>query len=100
MSTDTVLEQWPTRMVQWRSRRGILELDHILMPFYNHYYHALPRAHRLLHLWLLSQSDTDLQMWLLRGHLPDYLTTQQKSWIQHIVRLMPTLVVQPLDASY
>ena len=77
---------WPDSMVCWRSRRGILELDLILMPFYDAVYESLDREEKRLHQWLLAQSDVNLQQWLLRNKALDVLTRDQRVWVLRVIK--------------
>ena len=77
---------WPDSMVCWRSRRGILELDLILMPFYDAIYESLDCEEKRLHQWLLAQSDVNLQQWLLRRKALDALTCDQRAWVLRVMR--------------
>jgi antitoxin CptB len=56
---------WSASEVQWRSRRGLLELDLILMPYCRDCYASLSEHEKNDYQWLLQQTDMDLQKWLL-----------------------------------
>jgi antitoxin CptB len=53
--------------VYWHSRRGMLELDIVLMPFAKEVYPVLPEDQQALYRKLLSCEDNDLFAWFL-GH--------------------------------
>ncbi len=55
------------KRVYWHSRRGMLELDLILMPFAEHMYPGLPAADQEIYKRLLEREDPELFRWLL-GH--------------------------------
>ncbi len=54
--------------LRWRSRRGLLELDLILLPFVKQAYLRLPAPLKLLYRDLLEEEDQDLLGWM-QGHL-------------------------------
>lgn len=53
------------KRLRWHSRRGMLELDVILMPFIDEAYMALTEADKALYSRLLEQEDTDLFAWFI-----------------------------------
>ena len=58
-------EMWTTQQVAWRSRRGLLELDLILLPFFEQCYQQLDQAAQARHQQLLQEKDPSLQRWLV-----------------------------------
>ena len=52
------------RKARWRSRRGLLELDLILVPFVDNCFAALPERLRRDYLDLLTADDVDAYAWL------------------------------------
>lgn len=56
--------------VYWHSRRGMLELDLLLMPFAAEVYEILPGEEQLLYVELLEQEDQDLWSWLMERSEP------------------------------
>lgn len=76
---------WPDGTVEWRSRRGLLELDLILMPFYAHCYHGLSQEQKSLHQWLLSQNDMDLQQWLVFQKDVCSLAQDKRDWLSYVI---------------
>ena len=76
---------WHANLVQWRSRRGTLELDLSFMPFYQSCYGQLSFRQKLMHQWFLLQKDTDLQSWFLFRSNTDALTAEQKDWIEAVL---------------
>lgn len=54
----------------WASRRGMLELDLILMPFVEQVYPHLSPADRQLYQDMLAREDQDIFTWLLRSVVP------------------------------
>jgi len=52
--------------MRWRSRRGMLELDLLLQPFFDEMFRQLPDAEQQAFLRLLEQDDPDLLLWFSR----------------------------------
>ena len=50
--------------VYWRSRRGLLELDLILIPFTNNHYFRLPKNQQNLYKRMLDLDDVVILDWL------------------------------------
>lgn len=68
--------------LRWASRRGMLELDLMLMPFVEQVYPSLAPREQELYARLLECEDQDLFAWLLRRELPG------EDWQQEIVNLI------------
>lgn len=64
-------ERAEQRRVYWHSRRGMLELDLVLMPFAEQVYPALDEAMQRRYRALLACEDTDLFAWLVHREQPD-----------------------------
>jgi antitoxin CptB len=56
--------------VRWHSRRGMLELDLILVPFADEYFETLDEAGQDRYVKLLACEDQDLLAWLLEHSVP------------------------------
>ncbi|AWL12462.1 uncharacterized protein HMF8227_01992 [Saliniradius amylolyticus] len=56
-----------TNRVRWACRRGMLELDVLLLPFYEEVFHDLSDADKLTFERLLTCDDPDLFAWVM-GH--------------------------------
>ena len=54
------------KKLYWQSRRGMLELDLLLIPFTREAYATLPPGQQIEYRQLLSSEDQDLHAWLLR----------------------------------
>ena len=76
---------WHPNLVQWRSRRGTLELDLIFMPFYQSCYQQLSSRQRLMHQWFLLQKEQYLQSWFLFRNKVEQLTPEQRDWIDVVL---------------
>lgn len=61
----------------WCSRRGMLELDLILMPFLENIYPNLDQADKELYWQLLEEQDQDLYAWFMRREDPANTTLQR-----------------------
>ncbi len=55
----------------WSSRRGMLELDLVLMPFIENVYPTLAEPDQQLYQLLLEEEDQDLFSWFMRREDPD-----------------------------
>ena len=49
--------------LRWRSRRGLLELDLLLLPFYDEMYSELEADQQQTFVDMLEEDDPDLLMW-------------------------------------
>ena len=54
----------------WGSRRGLLELDLVLMPFLENVYPTLEQADKERYWLLLEEQDQDLFAWFMRRNDP------------------------------
>lgn len=59
------------RRAFWHSRRGMLELDLLLVPFVEHEYATLPAELQNDYHLLLECEDSDIYAWLMRRGSPD-----------------------------
>ncbi|MDH4573529.1 succinate dehydrogenase assembly factor 2 [Salinicola acroporae] len=59
------------RRLYWHSRRGMWELDLLLMPFLEACYDHLTPADQVLYRELLANEDQDLFTWLMRREWPE-----------------------------
>lgn len=55
----------------WGSRRGMLELDLVLLPFLENVYPSLDQADKERYWKLLECEDQDMFAWFLRRENPD-----------------------------
>lgn len=56
--------------MRWHCRRGMLELDMILLPFFDQAFNKLSESDQALFESLLDEEDTDLFVWLLGQEQP------------------------------
>lgn len=57
-------------MVRWRCRRGMLEIDMFLLPFYDQHYHELTNEQKAQFTELLTYTDPELFAWLMGHEIP------------------------------
>lgn len=57
--------------VYWHSRRGMLELDLILMPFVEKHYRQLSDEDKQRYVDLLASEDQDLFAWFMQHKVPE-----------------------------
>ena len=55
----------------WHSRRGMLELDLLLVPFVEEHFKDLSAENQLHYKELLDSEDQDLFSWLLGREIPE-----------------------------
>ncbi|HTF97581.1 MAG TPA: succinate dehydrogenase assembly factor 2 [Cellvibrio sp.] len=67
----------------WGSRRGMLELDLVLMPFLENVYPGLEQGDKESYWLLLEEQDQDLFAWFLRRENP---TNPELQRIVEIIR--------------
>lgn len=57
--------------LRWACRRGMLEVDLVLLPFLENEYASLPDAQKVLFERLLDCEDQDLFSWFLKKSEPE-----------------------------
>jgi antitoxin CptB len=58
------------KRIYWASRRGMLELDLILLPFVEHRLRELDDVDQRRYVTLLECEDTELFAWFMRSQRP------------------------------
>lgn len=58
------------KRIYWASRRGMLELDLILMPFVEHRLRELSAIDQQRYVTLLESEDTELFAWFMQSQRP------------------------------
>jgi len=66
-----VLSELETKRLRWRSRRGMLELDLLLLPFVDNVFPALTADRQQAFVRLLEQDDPDLMSWFSHKSRPE-----------------------------
>jgi len=51
--------------LKWQCRRGMLELDVILLPFLEQHFNDLPQAEQKSFVDLLKHADPDIYTWIM-----------------------------------
>ncbi len=75
----------------WHSRRGMLELDVLLVPFTTEVYPTLTPAQRASYTELLAQEDADLFVWFMKQEVPtDAQLAEMVTMIIDRARATPT----------
>lgn len=64
-------EEEKLNRMRWRSRRGMLELDLMMLPFFDEEYRTLPPNRQIAFQRLLEQEDPDLWTWFSQKGEPD-----------------------------
>lgn len=68
---DLKLSELEYNRLRWRSRRGMLELDLLLLPFFDEEFADLPDHEQQAFILLLEQDDPDLLMWFSQNGEPE-----------------------------
>lgn len=64
------MQEFNKQKIFWHSRRGMLELDLLLVPFAQEVFETLAYQDQLLYSDFLEQEDQDLFLWLLGREAP------------------------------
>lgn len=64
-------EEEKLNRMRWRSRRGMLELDLMMLPFFDEEYRSLPLNRQVAFQRLLEQEDPDLWDWFSQKGEPE-----------------------------
>lgn len=56
--------------LEWDCRRGMLELDNVIMPFYKQHFDSLNTQQKQAFIHLLECSDLELFSWIFNGNEP------------------------------
>ena len=67
--------------LRWRSRRGMLELDLLLLPFFEEEFKNLSDQMQLTFVKLLEQEDPDLLMWFSKKSKPEDPMLAELVWV-------------------
>lgn len=74
--------------LEWDCRRGMLELDKVIMPFYQQHFDALPDDKKAVFVRLLACSDLQLFSWFFnRVKVPDLELQEMITHIQTTLKL-------------
>ncbi len=64
------MQEFDKRKIFWRSRRGMLELDLLLVPFATQIFETLNLQDQMLYKEFLEHEDQDLTNWLMGREEP------------------------------
>lgn len=56
--------------IEWECRRGMRELDKMIMPFYQEYFDSLTDAQQQIFVEMLSYTDPELFRWFMNQDTP------------------------------
>lgn len=74
--------------LEWDCRRGMLELDKVIMPFYQQYFEDLPEDKKAVFVRLLACTDLQLFSWFFnRVEAPDLELRDMVHHIQMTLKL-------------
>ncbi|WP_108446623.1 succinate dehydrogenase assembly factor 2 [Halomonas denitrificans] len=71
MNDDSSPEAALRKRLYWHSRRGMWELDLLLIPFLEQRYGDLDEADQAAFRALIDEEDQDLFLWLMRREWPE-----------------------------
>ena len=57
--------------LRWKCRRGMLELDLVLLPFLDQHYEQLSEEQKEVFEKLLAEQDPTLQSWFMHHRIPE-----------------------------
>jgi antitoxin CptB len=67
------MQEFNKQEIFWHSRRGMLELDLLLVPFAEQVFESLSYRDQMLYSALLEEEDQDLFTWLMQRSPPNDL---------------------------
>jgi antitoxin CptB len=70
------------RKIYWHSRRGMLELDLILIPFVENHLRNISAEEQQFYVRFLEEEDNDMFSWFMRADV------SQKPEIAHMVEII------------
>lgn len=74
--------------IEWDCRRGMLELDKVIMPFYQQHFDHLSDNQKAVFVRLLACTDLQLFSWFFnRTSAPDTELQAMVDYIQHTLKL-------------
>ncbi|VEB21836.1 succinate dehydrogenase assembly factor 2 [Avibacterium volantium] len=77
------MEKYNKFRLEWDCRRGMLELDKVIMPFFQQHFDALDEQQKATFVRLLAATDLQLFSWFFnRKPAPDLELQQMVSYIQ------------------
>ncbi|MFC0337010.1 antitoxin CptB [Kushneria avicenniae] len=71
MSEQQAFDATARKRLYWHSRRGMWELDLMLVPFFENCFDGLSNEDQTAYQTLIAREDQDLFLWLMRRGEPD-----------------------------
>ena len=81
------------RKIYWHSRRGMLELDLILIPFVENHLRNISAESQQLYVRFLEQEDNDMFSWFMRA------TVSEKPEIVRMVEIILACKKETIQAG-
>lgn len=82
------MDKYNKLRIEWDCRRGMLELDKVIMPFYQQFFEQLSESQKEAFIRLLSCSDLELFSWFFnRKQSDDPQLQQMVDYIQDTLKL-------------
>ncbi|OOF84917.1 FAD assembly factor SdhE [Rodentibacter ratti] len=82
------MEKYNKLRIEWDCRRGMLELDNIIMPFYKQHFDRLTDNQKEIFIRLLACTDLQLFSWFFnRGKADDTELQNMVEYIQTIQKM-------------
>lgn len=78
------MDKYDPLRIEWDCRRGMLELDKIIMPFYKNHFGDLSDKQKDVFIRLLAATDLQLFSWFFNGSRAEDAEIQEMvEYIQH-----------------
>lgn len=88
-----MIEQKKRNQLYWQSRRGMWELDLILVPFLQEGFKNLNPREQKLYIKMLSEEDQDLFAWLVKRQI--HLAGEYKNLTEKVIDFIKTTDARP-----
>lgn len=84
------MDKYNRLRIEWDCRRGMLELDKIIMPFYKEHFDGLTEQQKDIFIRLLSATDLQLFSWFFNGSRSEDLEVQ--TMVEEIQRCQQMMI--------
>ena len=85
-----MMDKYNRLRIEWDCRRGMLELDKIIMPFYKEHFDGLTEQQKDIFIRLLSATDLQLFSWFFNGSRSEDLEVQ--TMVEEIQRCQQMMI--------
>ena len=85
------MDKYNRLRIEWDCRRGMLELDKIIMPFYKEHFDGLTEQQKDIFIRLLSATDLQLFSWFFNGSRSEDLEVQ--TMVEEIQRCQQMMIM-------